>query len=205
MLLDRHRVAQLIELSQREQVLSGAAREAGAEDVALFLKAAYDDASGPARTAFMQRIDEKDWPWTAVHSPVPVYMVGLRSAGAPPALGLLLGQAEVADADPGNRLPARGTPLWEPLYKALDVWDTQTIVRTIGPQGWVPPQQASDAPSERPTQPLEPVVSKVPRWLNPRTVLWTTIALTTGIVTYEVLGPTRTRRRLENKLKEETP
>jgi len=68
-------------------------------------------------------------------SPTPAALI-------PPALVLIRGEAESADAEPGNRLPDRGTPesaLWEPLYKALDTWDTQMINRWIGPQGWISP------------------------------------------------------------------
>ena len=68
-----------------------------------------------------------------VYSPAP-------GALAPAALVLLRGQADGIDADPGNRVPERDKPegaAWEPLYRALDAWDTQTIVKWIGPQGWV--------------------------------------------------------------------
>ena len=74
------------------------------------------------------------------------------AAVIPPALLLIRGEAESADAEPGNRLPDRGTPEsapWEPLYKALDSWDTQTITRWIGPQGWISPNGAATG---QPTQ-----------------------------------------------------
>ena len=49
MLLDRHRIAKLIELADLERRLTGAERQQREEDVALLIKAAYDDASDAAR------------------------------------------------------------------------------------------------------------------------------------------------------------
>lgn len=177
MLLDRHRIAKLIELADLERRLTGTERTLREEDVAVLVKAAYDDASEAARAAFMARVQPMPttaWPWSAVQ----VKAVrsgggggGARVGGAgraigvfspapaaviPPALLLIRGEAESADAEPGNRLPDRGTPeaaIWEPLHRALDSWDTQTITRWIGPQGWISP---SGAASGQPTQGADP-------------------------------------------------
>jgi len=102
------------------------------------------------------------WPWSAVQAMTPrsgnargggganVYSPA-PGALAPAALVLLRGQADGADADPGNRVPDRGQPdaaAWETLHKALDLWDTTTIKKWIGPQGWVAGGMAtSQAPS----------------------------------------------------------
>ncbi len=171
MLLNRHRIAKLIELADLERRLTGPERVLREEDVAILIKAAYDDASEAARAAFMARVQPMPvtaWPWSAVQvkfvrgggggvaaghailgfSPTPAAVI-------PPALLLIRGEAESADVEPGNRLPDRGTPeaaIWEPLYQALDSWNTQTIARWIGPQGWVSP---SGAVAGQPTQGAE--------------------------------------------------
>ena len=165
MLLDRHRVARLIELTAMESTLQGPERLLREEDVKLFLKAAYDDATDEARAAFMTRVEampSSAWPWSAVKvtqgggggggvvvggggggiGGVGKIIVAVPKpvvATTPAALVLLRGQADFADADPGDRLPARGTlegAPWEPLFQALDDWDTSTIQAWIGPQGW---------------------------------------------------------------------
>jgi hypothetical protein len=164
MLLDRYRIAKLIDLADLERRLTGPERLLREEDVSLLVKAAYDDASESARAAFMARVQSMPataWPWSAVQvkavrggggvatgaggrvtlgfSPTPAALV-------PPALLLVRGEAESADAEPGNRLPDRGTPeaaQWEPLHRAIDSWDTQTIARWIGPQGWISPGGAA--------------------------------------------------------------
>ena len=51
MLLDRHRVARLIELSVLERSVTGPERLLREEDVSVLVKAAYDDASDAARAA----------------------------------------------------------------------------------------------------------------------------------------------------------
>jgi len=155
MLLDRHRMARLIELSTLERTVRDPERSLREEDVALLIKAAYDDATEAARAAFMARVKPmptSTWPWSAVQALAPRAatgvgrIVGVTIApppGAPisPALLILLrGQADAMDADPGNRLPARESPEgipWEPLHRALDAWDTATITAWIGPMGWV--------------------------------------------------------------------
>ena len=136
-LLDRHRVATLITLTDLERTVAGPERLLREPDVAMLIKAAYDDAVDTARTAFMARVQKMPtsaWPWSAVQAPPPVARPprdvrprgggGLGNLGVPqpvvpttPALLILLrGQADTADADPGNQLPARGTPdgaAWE--------------------------------------------------------------------------------------------
>ncbi|MBA3548576.1 MAG: hypothetical protein H0T76_18995 [Nannocystis sp.] len=162
MLLDRHRIAKLIELADLERRLAGAERQQREEDVALLVKAAYDDASDAARAAFMARVQAMPataWPWSAVQvkagrsavvaGPGGRVTMGPSStpaAVAPPALLLIRGEAESADVEPGNRLPDQGTleaATWGPLLQALDRWDTPTIARWIGPQGWVSPSGAT--------------------------------------------------------------
>jgi hypothetical protein len=155
MLLDRHRMARLIELSALERTVRDPERTLREEDVALLIKPAYDDATEAARAAFMARVKPMPtsaWPWSAVQALAPRATTGVGRLfgvsiapppGAPltPALLILLrGQAETPDADPGNRLPARESPEgipWEPLHQALDAWDTATITAWIGPMGWV--------------------------------------------------------------------
>lgn len=153
MLLDPRRLTQLIELAALERVAQGAERLQSEEAVAHLVHAAYVDAKEPARADFMARVGklpaDNDWPWSAVRVTAPRSAVGtsIGSVAATPrpdpwplALVLLRGQAESADIDQGNRLPDRGTPdavPWEPLYRALDAWDTQAIVKWIGPQGWI--------------------------------------------------------------------
>jgi hypothetical protein len=155
MLLNRHRLLRLIELAELERRVSGPERMLREEDVALLVKAAYDDATDLARAEFLTRVrpmPTSAWPWSAVQAMTP-RSGNARSGGvtnvvyspapgalAPAALVLLRGQADGADADPGNRVPDRGQPdaaTWEPLHKALDLWDTATIKKWIGPQGWV--------------------------------------------------------------------
>jgi hypothetical protein len=152
--IDRHRVARLLELSEAERTLKGPERQLREEDVKLLIKATYDDATDAARADFMarvQRMPTSAWPWSAVQVMAPRGGGGTsgtiadllavpRPATTPALLVLLRGQADSADVDPGNRLPARGTPEaaeWEPLYKAFEAWETQAIRRSIGPQGWV--------------------------------------------------------------------
>jgi hypothetical protein len=147
MLIDRHRIAKLLELSELERRLTGPERLRREEDVALLVKAAYDDALEAARAEFMGRVQglpASAWPWSAVAVGTSRPAKG-RSAAAPlspPALILIRRQADIVDADPGNVVHDRSAPdaaAWEPLHRALDTWDTSTIKRWIGPQGWVRP------------------------------------------------------------------
>jgi hypothetical protein len=149
LVLDRHRVARLIELAELERRATGPERMMREEDVNLFIKAVYDDASDAARAEFLARVKQMPtsaWPWSAVQKMTPhpggVVYSPRPGALAPAALVLLRGQADSADADPGNRIPEReqtGSAAWEPLHKALDLWDTATIKKWIAPQGWMTP------------------------------------------------------------------
>ena len=55
-LLDRHRVVKLIELTALERTVAGPELLLREQDVALLIKAAYDDASDTGRAAFMARV-----------------------------------------------------------------------------------------------------------------------------------------------------
>lgn len=182
-IIDRHRVARLVELSAVERTLKGPERLLREEDVKLLIKAAYDDATDAARADFMARVQKMPtsaWPWSSVQATAPRGGGSLGSVVAvpkpvspttPALLVLIRGQADSADDDPGNRIPDRGTPdaaEWEPLHKALDAWDTQAITRSIGPQGWismlgttsgqVPKDTGSGATSGAPAGDLSPGV-----------------------------------------------
>ena len=149
LMLDRHRVARLIELAELERRVTGPERMAREVEVNLFLNAVYDDASDAARAEFVARVKQMPtsaWPWSAVQKMTPhpggIVYSPRPGALAPAALVLLRGQADSADADPGNRIPEReqiGSAAWEPLHKALDLWDTATIKKWIAPQGWMTP------------------------------------------------------------------
>src|SRR5690606_18709087 len=110
MQIDRHRVKQLIALSALEQQLQGPERLLREEDVAILIKAAYDDATAPSRAAFMERVKkypESKWPWSAVEVARPpkssgggggLVIVAVPSGPkTPAALILLLGQADSPD------------------------------------------------------------------------------------------------------------
>lgn len=162
--IDRDRVARLIELSAAERTLTGPARLLREDEVAQLVRAAYDDASDAARARFMSRIErapESAWPWSAVQASGPRSAVGFSGAIGlprpavnlpPPVTILLLGQVDSPELDPGDRLPARGTPeaaSWEPLYKAIETWDTATIKRWLHPLGWAMPG-TNGPPAEAP-------------------------------------------------------
>lgn len=234
MQLDRHRLQQLIALSGLEQTLTGPERMLRQDEVSDFLKTAFTDATERARADFVSRMrDQADFPWSAVRATrarggggasfaLPVAVL------APPALVLLRGQAETIEADPGNRLPDRGSAgaaEWEFLHRALDAWDTQTILRAVGPVGWINPSQeyvpwdtdggatsgapagaarpAPDAPSPAPGDGGVPAPATPPR---PR--VYTYLAATAGIgaavgVTVLVLRRSRenARQRLADALR----
>ena len=232
MLLDRHRVAKLVELSALERTLQGPERLLREEDVALLVKAAYDDATEAARAEFMARIKsypETAWPWSTMQSMAP------RSGGgggvgpgakvgfaprpelyAPAALILIRGQAESADADPGNRLPdsaAPEGPAWQPLQKALDAWDTKTILGWIGPQGWMNPtagQVSKDTGNGTPPGDVKPTnggdlpVPQPPAstltWKHPAVLAAGGAVVVVGAVAVYNASQHRDRRRLEDAL-----
>ncbi len=247
--LDRHRVARLVELSALEYTAKGAERLLHEETVAFLVKGAYDDATEPARAEFMARVKtmpETAWPWSTVQSMAPrggggggggSYNVNLApkpGAIAPAALILIRGQADSADVDPGNRLPDRGTAeaaVWEPLYKALDNWDTKTILARVGPQGWVsggganagqPKDTGNGAPSggvgtgtngdkggngggggtgDLPA-PVPPTETAL-TWKHPAVIVTgAAVVFTAGVVIYNV-SQNRSRQRLEAALSEQ--
>ena len=231
MLLHRHRILKLIELAELERNVQGPERTRREEDVALLVKAAYDDATEAARAAFMAQVQPMPvsaWPWSAVQvkavrgsavvaGPGGRSTLGLTTrptaAVAPPALLLIRGEAEATDAEPGNRLPDRGTPEavpWEPLHRALDAWDTAAITAWIGPQGWFNPRAAvipngparGDAspgdggtpPGSTPAQPFS--------WRSPGVIaIGTTVASTLGVVLFSL----RRRRQPAAAPAQETP
>jgi hypothetical protein len=135
-MIDRHRVARLIELSAAERTLKGPERLLREDDVAQLVRAAFDDAAEKARADFMARINRSPssaWPWSAVQA----------QPGVPPAaVILLLGQVESPDSDRSHRVPDRAGAegaAWEPLYRALETWDTATTKRWMHAGGWARP------------------------------------------------------------------
>lgn len=219
-LLNRFRVEQLIKLSAAERTLTGAERIVRESEVATLIKAAYDEASDEARAAFMARVKPMPvtaWPWTAVQAQAQVitppgqgkFNIAITpdpsKPGPVPALMLLLrGQVSSADKSPGNEIPTRGTPeaeLWEPLYRALDRWDTPTITRWIGPQGWSSGTQ-SQAPAAEPGNPT-PAPYEPPLWKN-KAVIGSLIVVS-GVVTLStIVALVRSgsaTRRLEEQLR----
>ncbi len=228
MLLNRHRIAKLIELADLERRLAGPERMLREEDVALLVKAAYDDASDAARAAFMARVQAMPataWPWSAVQvkvgrsavvaGPGGRVAMGVSSTPAavvPPALLLIRGEAESADAEPGDRLPERGTPEaagWEPLHRALDAWDTTAITRWIGPQGWFHPSAAviPGVPARGDAGPGDgstpgPTPAPTFSWRSPGAIaIGTTVASTLGVVLFSL----RRRRQPAQAPAQETP
>jgi hypothetical protein len=111
MYLPRDRVARLIELSALERTVTGPERLLREEDVALLIKAAYDDATEEARAAFMalvKPVPTSLWPWSAVQAVAPRGGGGVIANPMPPVVPalfvLLRGQVDSPDADPGNRI-----------------------------------------------------------------------------------------------------
>ncbi len=229
MLLDRNRVAKLVELTAWERSLRGPERMIREEDVALLIKAAYADATEESRAAFMAKVSKyptSAWPWSSVQA---VPMTPARGGGGtmdiaanpvpvvpstPALLILIRGQAESADADPGNRLPSRGAveaAEWEPLHKALDAWDTAALLRWVGPQGWISPAGATagapkqDTPSADPTGgssglPAPQSSPPVPLWQQPGVIAAGAVAVVaTGVTIYALTRPSD-KDRLEAEL-----
>lgn len=159
-IIDRYRVVQLIDLSVAERALEGTERLVREPDVALLIKAAFDDASDAARAAFMTQVKPlpvATWPWSAVRSGTPRVEVGVNhkfepnvlgkappppAPLSPPALTLIVGQAPTTEVALGNEIPDRSSTAgkaWEPLYLALSAWNTAVVSAWIGPQGWMDP------------------------------------------------------------------
>jgi len=238
MLIDRHRVAKAVELSALDRTLQGLERQLREEDVALLVKAAYDDATESARAQFMARVKvypETAWPWSTVQSMAPrggggggvgvnAKLAPKPEQYAPAALILIRGQAESADVDPGNRVPDRSTPegaAWETLHKALDVWDTKTILAWIGPQGWmnpttqVPKDTGNGATSGTPPPnggtngggtlpaPQTPPASSTVTWKHPAVIAAAGAAVVVTTVVLYNASQHRDRRRLDEALSEQ--
>ena len=145
MLVDRHRIAAVIELSRVPEA-ERAAHQDALETLLVYL---YQNATPAARAGFLKRMDPlpaSAKPWGALARPNPSQWVGLGPP-VPAVLVLLLGQQDddPDSAEDGNRLPDRdskaGAP-WAPLYAALDRWDTAAILQHVGPTGWqLPPSR----------------------------------------------------------------
>jgi hypothetical protein len=197
--------------------------------VALLIQAAYDDATEEARADFMARVAKmptSEWPWSAVRavSPRAAASIGSvatapRPSPSPAALVLLRGQAESADIDPGNRsrIAARPrAPSWEPLYRALDAWDTKTISevdrapgmgeRDGGDRREGDRQRASGAPGgevngggkELPVP--QPADAPAIPWTHPAMLAaGAVVVVAAGVVIY-TFAQDRGRRRLEDVL-----
>ncbi len=231
MYLPRDRMVRLIELSALERTLAGPERLLREEDVALLVKAAYDDATEKARAAFMEKVKAVPtslWPWSAVRAMAPrgggVVVANPMPPAVPAALTLLRGQVDSPDADPGNRIPDRGTPEaaeWEPLYKALDAWDTKTIQKWIGPQAWVTPAGTTagqvpkdtgtggpqtDAPPSNGTNGTPPSSAPTFSWRHPAVIAAGATVATTVAVSLYAIRQSRVRPAPAiNPTKQETP
>jgi len=144
MIIDRHRTAALIQLSE---IASAPAevRSAKKEALEALIVALFQAATPEARATFIARVTlvpAEARPWSYVRPS----QDGLGPS-VPPVLALLLGQQ---DDDPdssedGNRLPARSATegaSWLHLYSAFDRWDTATISQYIGPVGWMLPHES---------------------------------------------------------------
>ncbi len=230
--LDRNRVSQLIDLNAAERTLTGVERTIREEQVAILIKAAFDEASEQARADFMARMKTfpvTAWPWSAVQTLPPAlpkpagggFSLQAKIDGGPgrvPALMILLrGQVTAADQSPGNDLPTRGTTeafLYEPLYAALDAWDTATIKRWIGPQSWSsgtgsqqqPASEADDgATSGPPTDGSAlPATTTVPVWRSRPVLIGAGVVVTSTLTLLSIralLQAARTSSRLEERLR----
>jgi hypothetical protein len=136
------------------------------EDVALLVKAAYDDASEAARAAFMARVQPMPvtaWPWSAVqvkacgaagrcrgrrrwsgdHGPL-ADARGRRPARAPadPRRGRIGGRGARQSSARSRHARGRGLGAAVPGARPLGHADDR---KWIGPQGWVSPSGAARA------------------------------------------------------------
>lgn len=147
MLIDRHRTAALVALSELANA-PAEVRDASKEALQVLTGALYEAATLEARQQFVSRVTQvplEERPWAYVRRPSP--------DSAPPLLVLLLGQQ---DEDPdssedGNRLPNRSITehtSWLPLYAAFDRWDTAVILEHIGPMGWMLPPDNHGIPRD---------------------------------------------------------
>ena len=232
--IDRHRVARLIELSAAERTLKGPERLLREDDVAQLVRAAFDDAAEKARVDFMARVSRapsSGWPWSAVQ------VSSARGGGGligtpkplldlpPPAVLLLMGQVDSPEVDPTHRVPDRTSPegaAWEPLFKALETWDTVTLKKWMHASGWaqpgtgapktdLPASPTSPPPASPPTSSGPPAPSAPPDLLAEPTP-WTTervafvagaAVVVTGAVVYSAVSLARARdtERLSARLR----
>lgn len=190
MLIDRHLIAALIDLSQVAG-RSAAERDAHQDALETLLVRLYTSATPAARQAFRTRMDpipQSEKPWAAVIRPEPSKWIGLGPP-VPAVVALVLGQVDddPDTAEDGNRLPDRDSKegaAWAPLYGALDRWDTAAIVRHVGPTGWALPitrpvpldegvavelmpaqfvlRPSSPTPASEPAAPADPPVAPTP-------------------------------------------
>lgn len=229
-----HRVARLMELSAAERTLKGPERLLREEDVAQLLRAAYDDASEKARAEFMARVNHLPaaaWPWSAVQASSPrggggILGLPVPTLTMPPAaLILLMGQVDSPELDPVHRVPDRNTPegtAWEPLYRALETWDTTTIKKWWHPVGWVVPgtpvptpkdldpgagsgaPEGNDMAPAGSDAPAQPAPGTATAWTTPRVVLVAGVTVVaTSIAVYSVVNLRRARElnRLSERLR----
>lgn len=173
MLIDRHRLAILVELT-RLGGASEAARIANRDALETVLVTMYTAASESARLTFRARMDpiaQTEKPWAAVLK-TPANLT-------PAVITLIYGQVDDDPdaAEDGNRLPDRGTldaAVWAPLFSAIDRWDLPAIAEFIGPLGWqLPlvrpteldvgvPVELTPVPSPGPAPPLPPLPVPAP-------------------------------------------
>lgn len=179
----------LIDLGQ----LGSGRRDAMRPQAEVFLRRAWDDATPSARVAYetWQRGAAGDAVWTALVPPA--------EGGPPPAFILVRDQAGDVD-DPALRgqVVELGAPAWDPLRRALERWDTGTILRWLSADGWRVPmarttaRMAGDVPPET-AQAQARAVIKGPTKLADRpatpvpTVTWQQAAIG-GVVGSVVVG-----------------
>lgn len=187
--IDPTRVRMLIDLGQTK----ADARDVMRPQAEVFLRRAWDDALPAARLSFetWQRGAAGDAVWAALTPPA--------GGGPPPAFTLVRAQAgDVDDPAVRGQVVDLDAPTWGPLRDALERWDTATILRWIGVDGWrVPmtgtPRMADMAPEtaqaqvsrSRPTGPSQ--IAAAPKGAPARTVTWEQAAIA-GVVGSVVVG-----------------
>ena len=116
----------------------------------MFLRIAYDDASGSARERFLAGVDEERWPQSAIEvrtwAPAGQLVRGAPLVErAPLALVLVAGRDENDPASwhsPLAYVPEPGDETyraWEPFYRALARWDVQALSERATSVGWLEP------------------------------------------------------------------
>ncbi|PCC73189.1 hypothetical protein SAMN02745121_08212 [Nannocystis exedens] len=188
--IDPSRVRMLIDLGRTR----ADAHDAMRPQAEVFLRRAWDDALPAARVSFetWQHGASGDTVWVALTAPV--------GGGPPPAFVLLREQAgDVEDPALRGQIVDLAAPAWEPLRQALERWDTATILRWIGADGWRVPvvgtARMSDgaAPETAQTQVGKPgstgsaKIADAPKGGPAPTVTWQQAALG-GVVGSVVVG-----------------